>query len=123
MTFDLSLSPCGVYAVLTNREDVTLARVVERQRAMRAFAAERCVTRFLLDSRGHRYLEGPLSLYKFAREILPEEGFDYRWKVALVATPGDYSHDFVETACRNAGQTVTVFKDYGEAEAWLSGRC
>ena len=32
-------------------------------------------------------------------------------RVALLVSPGDHSHDFVETAARNAYLDVTLFRD------------
>jgi hypothetical protein len=38
--FDISLSPDGTYALLTNHRDVNFERALECQRAMDAFATE-----------------------------------------------------------------------------------
>lgn len=119
MDFDLRLAPDRTYAVLTNYNEVTHASAIERQRAMQAFATAHGVSRFLIDTRENRFVGGTLGLYTFARHTLPKEGFDRRWKVALVTSPDDDSHDFLETVSQNAGYQVMVFKDYGDARAWL----
>ena len=121
MDFDLTLAPDGSHAVLTNYKDVTPASTVERQRAMQAFAAAHGVSRFLIDTRGKRYTGGTLDLYTFARHTLPDESFDRGWKVVLVTSPDDNSHDFLETVTRNVGYNVMVFKDYDKGMAWLMG--
>ena len=71
------------------------------------------------DTREKRFVEGALDLYTFARNTLPKEGFDRTWKVALVRSPDDDSHDFLETASQNVGYQVMVFKNSDDAMAWL----
>lgn len=119
MDFDLTLAPDRTYAVLTNYNDVTHALAIERQRAMQAFATAHGVSRFLIDTRERRFVGGTLDLYTFARSTLPKEGFDRTWKVALVTSPDDDSHDFLETASQNVGYQVMVFKNSDDAMAWL----
>ena len=119
MDFDLTLAPDRTYAVLTNFNDVTHASAIERQRAMQAFATAHGVSRFLIDTRKKRFVGGALDLYTFARDTLPKERFDRAWKVALVTSPDDKSHDFLETVSLNVGYQVMVFKDYDDARAWL----
>lgn len=120
MNFDLTLATDGSYAVLTNYRDVTLASAIEHQRAMQAFAVAHGISRFLIDTRGKQYIGGDVDLYTFARHVLPEEAFDRRWRVALVTSPEDYSHDFLETVSRNAGYNVVVLKEYDKAVVWLT---
>jgi hypothetical protein len=121
MDYNLTLAPDGSYAVLTIDKDVTPASTVERQRAMQAFATAHGVSRFLLDTRGKRYTGSDFDLYTFARRTLPTESFDRRWRVALVTSHDDDSHDFLETVARNVGYNVMVFKDYDKGVAWLTG--
>lgn len=54
--------------------------------------------------------------FKFAYEdIIAPPGIDKKARVAILASPEDHSHDFVETATRNAGLDVTLFRDRGLA--------
>ena len=92
-----------------------------RQRAMNSFAAQHCVSRFLVDTRGKRFVGSVVDLYSFVRNTLPKEGFDKRWKVALLTSPDDDSHDVLETASFNAGYEVRVFKHPPDAIVWLDG--
>jgi hypothetical protein len=119
MDFDLTLAPDRSYAILTNHRDVTLQSAQERQRAMQAFATAHNVWRFLIDTREMRFTGGIIGLYTFGRDTLPNEGFDFKWKVALVTSPNDDSHDFLETVCQNVGYQVRVFNHYDEARTWL----
>ena len=103
MDFDLKLAPNGSFAILTIRKDVTLQSAIERQRAMRKFAETHGVYHFLLDTRGMTFRGTHVDLFRFARKILHKEGFDSTWKVALVTSPKDRSHDMLEIFTHNAG--------------------
>jgi hypothetical protein len=120
MDFDLKLEPNGSFVILTNHKDVTLLSVIERQRAMRNFAEKHGVYRFLLDTRGMSFRGTYVDMFRFARKILHKEGFDSTWKVALVTSRKDRSHDMLEIFTHNAGYQVKVFTDYDEAQVWLT---
>ena len=120
MDFELCLATDGLHAIMTNYADVTHLSAVDRQRAMQAFSDEHKVTRFLIDTRGKRFVGGPIELHNFVRKTLPDEGYDRHWRVALVTSPDDNSHDFLETVSQNAGYHVMVFKSLERAQDWLS---
>jgi hypothetical protein len=118
--FDLKLEPNGSFAILTNHKDVTLHSAIEHQRAMRMFAQKYGVHHFLLDTRGNSFRGTYVDLFRFARKILHKEGFNSTWKVALVTSPKDRSHDMLELFTHNAGYQVKIFTDYDEAQVWLT---
>ncbi len=120
MDFDLKLEPNGSFAILTNHKDVTLPSAIERQRFMRKFAETHGIYHFLLDTRGKSFCGTYVDLFRFARKILHKEGFDSTWKVALVTSPKDRSHDMLEIFTHNAGYQVKIFTDYDEAQVWLT---
>ena len=118
--FDLKLEPNGSFAILTNHKDVTLHSAIEHQRAMRMFAQKYGVHHFLLDTRGNSFRGTYVDLFRFARKILHKAGFNSTWKVALVTSPKDRSHDMLELFTHNAGYQVKIFTDYDEAPVWLT---
>ena len=118
MDFELKLEPSGSFAILTNHKDVTILSAIERQRALRKFAETHGVYHFLLDTRGMSFCGTYVDLFRFARKILHKEGFDSTWRVALVTSPKDRSHDMLEIFSHNAGYQVKIFTNYDEA--WKS---
>ena len=120
MDFELKLEPDKSFAILTNHKDVTLPSIIERQRAMQKFAEKHGIYHFLLDTRGMSFCGTYVDLFRFARKILPKEGFDSTWKVALVSSPKDRSHDLLEIFTHNAGYQVKIFTNYDEAQVWLT---
>ena len=120
MDFDLKLEPNGSFAILTNHKDVTLLSAIEHQRAMRKFAETHAVHHFLLDTRGKTFCGTYVDLFRFARRVLHKEGFNLTWKVAVVTSPKDRSHDMLEIFTHNAGYRVKIFTNYEEAQVWLT---
>ena len=122
LDFDLKLEPNGSFAILTNHRDVKLDSAIEHQRAMRMFAEKHRVYHFLLDTRGRTFSGTYVDLFRFARKLLHKEGFDSTWKVALVTSPKDRSHDMLKIFTHNAGYQVKIFTNYDEAQVWLTWR-
>ncbi len=56
------------------------------------------------------------SPFKVTKSVVPTA---HALKVAVVASPDDDSHDFLEIAAHTAHYDLKVFKDYEEAVRWL----
>jgi hypothetical protein len=77
------------------------------------------ILKFLVDATEARNVESALKNYYFAYKDLDASQVDKRARVALLVDPGDTSHDFLETLCRNAGHDVTLFRERELAERHL----
>ena len=67
-----------------------------------------------------KHVDTVTNTYKFAYEdmqFLP--GINKNVRVAVLVSPDDHSHDFVETVARNAGQNVTLFREREAAIQYL----
>ena len=53
-------------------------------------------------------------------EGLRKTGLPLSSMIAVLASPNDSQHDFIETAAQNNGIILRVFKDEDAAIAWLS---
>jgi hypothetical protein len=109
------------YIILRVAGDYTrqraLAHTIEAHRLGRALG----INRYLVDMTESRNAESVLANYEFARqEIWDAPEIDKTALVAIVVSPDDHSHDFVETVARNAGLLVRIFRDRALAERHLS---
>lgn len=96
-------------------------RALGRQLAEEATALgikHRCIHQ-LIDVRESRNTEGPLENYSFAYDDLGKIAVDRRARTAILVSPGDNSHDFIEVVGRNAGYSVRLFTEEDKAIAWL----
>ncbi len=74
------------------------------------------INRYLTDLTECRNVDSLVDNYNYAYRDLPSDPLiDRSARVALLVAPADHSHDFIETACRNAGFDVTLFRDRDEA--------
>jgi hypothetical protein len=69
------------------------------------------INRYLVDVRFSRNTDSVIANYSFAYSDMNHEDIDRFAKVAILVSPDDHSHDFVETVSRNAGFDVVIFTD------------
>jgi hypothetical protein len=81
--------------------------------------AELNIKNFLFDVRGCPNIERPLKTYEYTYKDMDELGLDRTARVAILVSPDDTSHDFIETINRNAGYNVRVFKERKAALDWF----
>jgi hypothetical protein len=80
---------------------------------------EKNVNRYLFDLRDSPNVQTVAHNYDFAYREMASFGFSRRSCSALLVRPNDRSHDFIETAFRNAGYVVRLFSDEASAIAWI----
>jgi hypothetical protein len=93
-----------------------LAYIVESH----ALGREEGVNRYLVDVTEARNVDSVTSNYEFAySDMKKTEGIDPHARVAALVSPGDDSHDFVETVAHNANVPLKLFSDRGKALEYL----
>lgn len=76
-------------------------------------------TGFLADVRGAPNIGGPANNYEFAYKDMAAMGLSRSKRAAILADPGESTHNFPETVIRNAGYNVRLFFDEAQAIDWL----
>jgi hypothetical protein len=79
------------------------------------------IPHFLFDMREARNAASTDSNYLFARHDMDRLGISREARAAILKSPSDDSHDFVEQTMRDAGFNVRSFTDHDAAAAWLRG--
>lgn len=118
-THGLSLSEDGTYIIQKMEAAVTNEVALQRASAANEFANEHGVFLLLSDVRGVPYTGTPFTHYEFAYMMKSVVPTACALRVAVVASPDDDSHDFLEIAAQTAHYDLKVFKDYEEAVRWL----
>ncbi|HEY7697890.1 MAG TPA: hypothetical protein VIE88_05705, partial [Vicinamibacteria bacterium] len=117
----ITLSDDRKYIILRIVGDYTRQRAIDHTIEAHAMGRELGIKRYLVDMTESRNTETVLANYEFARqEIWDVPEIDKSALVAMVVSPSDHTHDFVETVARNAGLLVTLFRDRTLAEKHLS---
>jgi hypothetical protein len=114
------VSDDGQYIISTITGDFTAKEILAAALEAHKLAAERGITRQLVDATGARNVDSAFGNYDFAYADFPAAvAINKRLSVAILVRPGDRSHDFPETAMRNAGFNVALFRERDRAIAFL----
>ena len=85
-----------------------------------ALGTELGINRYLVDVTEARNTDTILDNYQFAHDDMKiTPGIDLSARVVTLVSPGDHSHDFMETVARNSGLNVKIFTDRDLAENYL----
>jgi hypothetical protein len=119
MNYSIKPSDDGDYIILKVYADFNGIDMSKYIKELHAVGKELGINRYLGDVREARNLDTVADNYEFAYTGIKEGGIDLFAKVAILASPGDHSHDFVETVLVNAGQKVMLFYSLDEALEYL----
>ena len=119
MDYTTRLAANRIYVETRIYSPVTKELALKSQTDANDLAAKHDLTRFLVDVRGISTQTGALGDILVAEE-LPKTGLPLSSRIAILVSPDDDQHDFIETAAQNRGIILQVFKHDGDAIAWLS---
>lgn len=119
MSYEISIAENGKYV----RVKVTAAITTELARQFSidasSYGAKNDLKRYLFDVREARNVASTLLNYQYAHKEMADMKLDKTARSAILVSPADKSHDFIETLSRNAGYNVRLFTDEAAAIAWL----
>ena len=119
MPHNIAVSEDGSHIVVTVTGNVTRESAILFNTDAILACTRAGLNRILVDLIDARNVENPTENYLFANRDVFTLEIDLTNRVALLVSPGDHSHDFVETVSKNAGLNVTLFRDRVEALAFL----
>lgn len=112
MKYSITVSEDGRYIIAKHWGEITGETVIQRTREAHALGEKLGINRHLMDVTEARHVDSITTTFEFAHhKIGRSQGINMAVRVAVLVSPDDHSHDFVETVTRNAGQNVTLFRD------------
>lgn len=112
MSYTIKPSDDGKYIILKHWGEITSELAMQRNLEAHALGVELGLTRYLVDVTEAKNVDSVTKTYKFAYEDMRvPPGINRNARVAMLVSPNDHSHDFVETVTRNAGLDVTLFRN------------
>jgi hypothetical protein len=118
--YTITPSVDGSFITIKVRGDITRQAAAQMNLEAHALGEQLKVNRYLVDVTEARNVDLANDDYQFANvDMKNMDGIDKSAFVATVVSPGDHSHDFMETVCRNAGLNVRIFTDLAEAIRFL----
>lgn len=119
MSHTLAASPDGTFIIQTIEGSITGRIATAYAEEAQAFGGSLGIKRFLVDVVRCRNTDSPLGNYDFAYRAMPASNIEKTSRVAVLVSPGDRSHDFMETVARNAGFDIKLFTDRDLAIRYL----
>lgn len=116
MACTITPAPGGRYIIITVTGTINRQTAMQYNMEAHALGQQLGIDRFLMDVTEARNTDTVIDTYDFAYHDLSEApGLVLEARVAVLVSPGDHSHDFVEVVARNAGLNLTLFTDRDEA--------
>ena len=120
MEHSISLSSDGRYILLKVKGDITRELAMKFNIESHAIGRDHGINKYLVDMTESRNVDSVTDNYDFAYKDMRETPeVDRSARVALLVSPNDHSHDFVETVAKNTGLDVTIFRDRTQAVSHL----
>jgi hypothetical protein len=119
MDYDLQISQDGSYIIVRFLSDITTEIGEGANKDASDFGAKHGISRYLHDLRQVRCIEKPTNQYLSAYKTVHGLGIDRASKIAMLTSPDDHSHDFIEVLWQNNNFNVKIFRDENSAIKWL----
>jgi len=121
LEYKITPSDDAKYVTLTAIGEINRNIAIQANLEAHALGKKMGVNRYLIDVTEARNTDSTVDSYDFAyNDMRKLEGIDQFARVAVLNSPGDSSHDFIVTVCRNAGLNVTQFTDPKQAKEFLT---
>lgn len=116
----ITVAPDRTYIVMELTGEITRRSAMDANMEAHKLGGELGINRYLVNLLACRNREDVVDNYEFAyQDLRTSPDLDRSARVALLVSPEDHSHDFIETVARNNGADVKIFTDRAEAVAHL----
>ncbi|HMQ55785.1 MAG TPA: hypothetical protein PKE64_27790 [Anaerolineae bacterium] len=116
MAYTITPAPDGRYIVITVTGTINRQTAMQYNLEAHALGQQLGIDCFLVDVTEARNTDTVIDTYDFAYHDMSEApALMFEARVAVLVSPGDHSHDFVEVVARNAGLNMTLFTDRDQA--------
>ena len=112
MSYKIYPSKGRKYIVLKHWGEMNSELAMKRVLEAHTLGEELGITRYLVDLTEARNVDSVSKTFKYAYEDMKgPTGINPNARAAMLVSPEDHSHDFVETVLRNIGHNVKLFRD------------
>ena len=120
MKYTITPSADGKYIILKIKGEINRKTINQPNLKAHALGKKLCIERYLIDVTEAENTDSILDSYEFAySDMINTEEIDKNAHAAILVSPGDHSHDFIETVLINAGLKVKLFRDPDLARSFL----
>jgi hypothetical protein len=120
MDFELTVDKDKHFITLKVNRDIDLDVAKRFTTALAELAEKTGIYNCLSDVRNVRNVISVIDNYDYGYKSMSEMGIKRSSCCAILVSPGDSSHDLIETVTQNAGYITRKFTDEAAAIEWLS---
>jgi len=120
MDYELKMADNGKFGILTVKNEVTNNLVIRFTRDVLKFTQANNVSLFFYDYRRAPSAQTYADQYELIYHRLNSDQLDSIQKIAILVSPKDRSHDFIEFLCAGLGRNILIFNDLTAAKDWLA---
>jgi hypothetical protein len=111
MTYSIIASEDKKYITVKVVGNISRLLAIQYNLEAHALGKELEIDCFLLDFTECRNTDTVMRNYKYVYDDMKNPGINQEARTAMLVSPNDHSHDFIESLFRDAGADVTLFQD------------
>lgn len=111
MTYSITASEDKKYITVKVIGSISRLLAIQYNLEAHSLGKEMGIDRFLLDFTECRNTDTVMRNYKYVYDDMKNPGINQEARTAMLVSPNDHSHDFIEALFRDAGADVTLFYD------------
>ena len=119
MDYSIEISANGKYLLVVIEVDITTKNARSWMLELIELSRDTGIKQYLYDVRKVKNVSNIADNYYYSNKDVSELNLDRSSRQAILVSPEDHSHDFIETTMLNAGYEVKIFVDESEAIEWL----
>lgn len=121
MSYSILLSTDEKSIILEINEDITAQNIMKMIIEAHELGEKNKISRYLVDATRAKNISTATENYYFAYEnVKTTPGINLNARVAMLVSPNDHSHDFIEIVTRNSGFVTKLFRDRDTAIKFLN---
>lgn len=111
MTYSITASDDNKYIIVKVIGTISRQLAIQYNLEAHALGKELGIDRFLLDFTECKNTDTVMRNYKYVYDDMKNPGINQAARTAMLVSPNEHSHDFIEALFRDAGADVTLFHD------------
>jgi hypothetical protein len=111
MTYSITTSADKKYIIVKVIGNISRQLAIQYNLEAHALGKELEINCFLLDFTECKNTDTVLRNYKYVYDDMKNPGINQSARTAMLVSPSDHSHDFIEALFKDAGADVTIFND------------
>jgi hypothetical protein len=121
MQYKITPAPDNSYIFCKVTGNITAIEALEINMELHSVGKKFKIKKYLIDMTQCQNVDTVFNTYQYAYKDLRNAPIDLSAQTAVLISPEDHSHDFLETVLANSGVNILYFRELEKAEKYLFG--